>query len=250
MSEGKNKKYDLVFSIGSSCACSGALRSVRLQFLSFPFDWVKDGSLSNRVEIMENDFNDYFNKEDLFFTIKYEEDKLVYQNKKSGINFVHDFKTDKSFDEYYELNKEKYDRRAKRLLNMIKNSKNILAVYVQLPDDNTVLNSDVLINCQSRLQKKFPEQNIDLLVVQSDKNLCFPEMKIENISDNIRKLIFDYENIEQDKFGVNTKKLKYIIGNVVKLSGKNLTFKNRYFIFLHNVKMFVRKKFLNYEKHI
>jgi len=44
-----NTEYDLAFSLGQACACSTTLRAARLQFASFPFDWLSNASLEERT---------------------------------------------------------------------------------------------------------------------------------------------------------------------------------------------------------
>ena len=101
------KKYDLVFALGSSCACSIALRNAGLQQLSMPLDSnefdLPDGksSLSSRLAIMESGFADCPREKD---------------------------------PDFMKFMKDKYDRRAARFMSAVKEAKTcILSVYIDSP---------------------------------------------------------------------------------------------------------------------
>jgi hypothetical protein len=50
--ETKHERYDLAFSLGAACSCSVALRRAKLQFASFPLDWIALGSPVSRTAIL------------------------------------------------------------------------------------------------------------------------------------------------------------------------------------------------------
>ena len=62
------KTYDLYISLGAACSCTTTIRKCNLQFFSYPYDWVANVSYLDRVKFLTNDFQGWFNKEDLKFS--------------------------------------------------------------------------------------------------------------------------------------------------------------------------------------
>ena len=60
----KFKKYDLIFSIGEACSCTEMLRKCRLQFYSYPFDWLFGSTFLNRIKMLCDDMKTFINKEE------------------------------------------------------------------------------------------------------------------------------------------------------------------------------------------
>lgn len=75
----------------------------------------------------------------------------------------YDFAFGKPLTETYDAVKEKYDRRIKRQFWQIKNSKNVLVVYLQIPNDQAEIDDKMLLESHNILKDAFPEQNITLL---------------------------------------------------------------------------------------
>ena len=59
-------KYNLFVSLGEDCACTSYLRDCKLQFASFPFDWLTHASFEKRIELVCNNFKDFLNFNDLY----------------------------------------------------------------------------------------------------------------------------------------------------------------------------------------
>ena len=55
-------QYDLVFSLGQACACSLTLRTANLQLASFPLDWLADGTLPSRVDLLIRRFDHWLDR--------------------------------------------------------------------------------------------------------------------------------------------------------------------------------------------
>ena len=60
-------EYDLAFSVGQACACSLTLRTARLQFASFPFDWLASSTLTRRIDLLVRRFDHWLEKEDFIY---------------------------------------------------------------------------------------------------------------------------------------------------------------------------------------
>lgn len=222
------KKYDLIFSIGQACSCSSILRQTRLQFASYPFDWVGGITTVGRAKLICNNFKNFMNKEDL------EDQKRnngaigrmcrqVYRNKLTNMDFLHDFEINVPFDEMYKQVKEKYERRASRLVNRIENSKNVLVVLIQVPKRNIIEADESLIETQRLLKEKFTNTNIDLLCFNCAEDSDF---LITKLSENVAKISYDYDAYDlKFPYNTNNKKLEWIFCNL-KISNKFLTSNN------------------------
>lgn len=134
--------------------------------------------------------------------------------------------------ETYGKVKAKYDRRIKRQLDQIECSKNVLIVYLQIPNDRSVVNNDILIISHNKLKRRFPQQNITLLYIYC--NHGSQQIKFEEIQEGLIKTEYDYDAyIEAVPYAVNDMILQKQICKI-KLTRKFITYKNlcRRYIYL------------------
>ena len=164
--------YDAIISLGEDCYTSMALRYCHLQDYTLPFDWCRGilpgkstlGGIPVKVDLICNDFKDYFNIED--FDNQGPNPKeidywhLCCVNRKTGLRYRHDFPSDKEFAESFPEIKEKYDRRVERFYNLVTHSDKILFVFMSRTSDYP---NEKLVEQCAKLQSKFPAQRIDLL---------------------------------------------------------------------------------------
>ena len=183
------KQYDYIFSIGEACLCASALRILGLRDFSGPFDWLFGATIIERIDIMINEFENYFNKEDLIFNSQRKDQKPndIYYNTRTKIIFNHDFPIDGLFDVSYPKIKEKYDRRISRIISILKSKKPVLIVFMELPDEtiNGIKSIDELTESLNKLQTKFNNKNIDILYIKHDTNMKDGEYTINKITQNI-----------------------------------------------------------------
>ena len=238
-----NFKYDLYVSLGEACSCSLALRGSKLQFYSYPLDWIFGAEIIERAKYFGNYFEHFIDKKDLTPSFEVRSASCrAYYNNLNGITFNHDFKNDIPFDEMHEKVIEKYKRRANRVIEQIKNSKNVLFVYIQSPDNDKILSDDTLKETQNLLQSYFPNVKIDLLYLSCKRDV--KKMVKENISKNIRKFSFDYDmRNEQVPYAVNTKTLDSIFRHF-SITDKHLTKDNIKDRNIYKKKMLLRGKLL------
>lgn len=189
------KKYDLIFGIGEACSCSQILRKCRLQFFSYPFDWLFGSDILTRARVLTDNYRDFINYEDLedFCMTNKDEHNLceIYRNKKNDIHFNHDFAYGKPLSETYEAVRIKYDRRANRQISQIEKSKKILAVYVQTPDNRKPVDNNTLIEVYNTLKSRFPKQDINLLYLFCDHDKKI--IKQETVQEGVYRFDFDYD---------------------------------------------------------
>ena len=183
-------KYDLIFSMGEACSCSELIRSLNYQNYSYPFDWIAGCTFLERSKILINEFKDFINKEDLeFLQFASITNNDVYKNKSNNLVFNHDFTSGVDFNEMYIKVKEKYNRRINRLLENIKNSQNILILYLETPIKNhPYINDNEIIEGFNLIKQKYPNKNIDLLYFTNLK-----DKKIVNLNNNIKRIYLYYK---------------------------------------------------------
>ncbi len=192
--------FDFVFSLGAACLSTQSLRKADLQFASYPFDWLAGGNICKRAEIISSDFSSFMQKKNLK-DLKIDNKARthlceVYEDTKNGIILNHDFEYGKTLDETFDDVRKKYDRRIERLMTNIKSSKNILACYIEISDENGIKNSDEdIIKAQKTLAEKFPNQNIYLLYLQ----YCPTGYTETKLSDKVIKISFDYKKHKNAK---------------------------------------------------
>ncbi len=201
----QTQEYDLICSIGEDCACTMYLRQHHLQKFSYPFDWLTKATFKSRIECVINDFEFFFDKEDFKIIPKPKDQSTdascdYYENVKTGFYFYNDFSSNENFNSVFSNIKEKYKRRAKRLLEAINSSSKVLFVWW---GRSCVIGEKELIDAQKLLSKKFPNTTIDLLILESSLSL---EYYYEKISDNIVRHRYDIRhqylnNVSQTTLG-------------------------------------------------
>jgi hypothetical protein len=184
----KKQKYDIIYSLGSDCACALYLNKNNLRSTSGPFDWVSNMSFNNRVQLILNDFKDYLKLSDLknitpndrVHNTKYE----VYINNKLECIFPHDFAIDIPFDKSYNEVLKKYQRRIDRFYNNINQKPKVLLIWFSL---NSVLSNQDILVANDKLYNKF-NKNIDLLIIEHNDDLLNKKMQINKLTENITKI--------------------------------------------------------------
>ena len=176
------RSYNAVISLGQYCVTSTALRRLHLFEGSLPFDWSAGiletqcgkGGLSGTVDLICNAFNNFFNFDD-FENRGNNQENDVYNlwivNKRTGLQYKHDFPANKGFEASCEDVKEKYIRRVRRLYDLIDKSNRICFVYIAR---DSGFEEKYLLEQQLKLAKKFHDKKIDFIYILHDKNLEDP----------------------------------------------------------------------------
>ncbi len=203
------QKFDLFVSLGNVCQISFNMRANKLQFKSYPFDWLCKGSINSLMELFNNDFQDFLNKSDLVPTER-NELNLVVDNTRTGYGFLHDFQCD-TIDEDYDIISEKYRRRFDRLDKSIRNLRSVLFVYRN--DDTGAEMIQQLRNTLIRKYKSTKKINILWIVRQPNQKSIIKT----KISDGIYRVTFDcdafYGQDENARWTGNTSQYKELFQN-------------------------------------
>lgn len=204
------KKYDIIYLLGSNCACALYLNKNNLRNTSGPLDWVVGLDFKQKIDLILNDFKEYCNLEDLeIITSKNEcNPHISCKNKKNGCYFFHDFPMNVPLETSYHQVAEKYERRIKRFYDNIYTKEKVLLVWFSL-DIETPLED--IKQASEKLNKKFGKE-INLLCIEHNENLSEKEIKIQKLSKNVTKIELyakNHENIEGFSKG-NVKKCNKI----------------------------------------
>ena len=178
----KIKKYDTIMSIGAACFVPTVLKSKNLRDFSGPFDWMYGAGIEERLKIVKNRFQDYFNKEDFEFLARNPENgKYTYKNKRTGIIYNHDF-TSEILDETFDEIAQKYKRRIDRVLNLFDAPKTILFVYA---GQTLIGDKDKVIKLIDEINQKY-QATIDLLFINNNPEMSLKKYKrLKNISPHV-----------------------------------------------------------------
>lgn len=190
----QKREYDLILGMGSACNCTQALREAGLQNRSYPFDWLFGPKFSDRVQILINKFDKFFDLKDLKPINKTELDRFIVKNHYTNIFHNHDFYIDfGSLEQQYPKVKAKYDRRINRVLKLIDGDVNrkILLVYFQRPvksvDGFEEYSENDLNNMIKNLEKTFKNCEFNILFVKS-KDEMYPD-KIKYLKSKSSKIM-------------------------------------------------------------
>ena len=156
-------KYDEIISLGANCATATLLRKLGLRRWSYPFDWVSREDIGNRIDLILNNFENYFNFDDFSFEVKH--GKYYAQNHRTGYLMPHDFgrMTQAGPMATYQSANEKYIRRIKRFYDNVR-GREVLFVYFEMSKNESKIDIKYLMNLLLLLKQKTKANKVDLLV--------------------------------------------------------------------------------------
>ena len=166
----ENKEYDLIFSLGGSCAAACQLVQRGLRFCSLPLDWTffrhNGEPLRKLAESFDTDFKDFLLKENLKELEGDErgadhDGKMQYIDTYTGYRWVNHFEKPIEEEGAYELVKEKIDRRINRLDSFLSKSRRVLALVTNA---SLITKEDFDVLTKSFI-KKYPQLNIEYVYV-------------------------------------------------------------------------------------
>ena len=128
------EEYDYVISLGYNCEIANALLNCAARDASYPFDWTFS-NMSTIIHMFQNRFSDFFRKDE-FRLARYKGSPAMQY--KGGIVYVHDGQFDYLMRDlsFYTKQKEKYDRRTSRLMELLDTGKRIL--FIRYAYDDTI----------------------------------------------------------------------------------------------------------------
>lgn len=159
------KKYDIVYSLGSTCRMSDYLRMSGLRLTSGPFDWTGIESVATDLSWIDCKFKDFLRKEDLYIDDSKTGPKrtIWYVNRATRYMFPHEFVYGREFNEMFAEVHAKYERRIARLLASLENKK-VLFTYLARA---IVFNRDETIAAFTDFRKRH-NNRVDLICFVED----------------------------------------------------------------------------------
>lgn len=186
------KYYDVVIPLGEFCIAAHALRNCHISAETMPLDWsggvLQDkcgiGGLSGKIDLILNRFANFFERED--FEVKSDEpsntNHLQVQNKRTGLQYLHDFSVEKPLDVYFDEVKTKYLRRVDRFYDVMKKNKKICFFFMSLTYD---IDDIYLIEQALRLRTFFSNNQVDFLFIINNKEIKGEKFKFNQIADGM-----------------------------------------------------------------
>ncbi len=167
-------KYDCIISLGGNCAVANNLKFRGLRQYSLPFDWLLEYTpdfLENACTHIEERFSRWLHLENLIFYNLSREEGFYGRHKvlDTGAEriFLHDFCQAPLSKEEFDSVKEKYARRIERFYTKIYEARNVLfCVFVT----KAQISKERLISCKRRLEKVFPNKEINFFAVILESN--------------------------------------------------------------------------------
>lgn len=171
--------YDLVFALGSACLATQTLRASGLQYATFPLDWIYGMGMRGRAELVAEDFAGWMEPAD-FEPIDnpnaFGHDP--YRNRKTGMDFPHDFEKGVPFASSFAAVKAKYDRRIGRFQKLVASAKEALVVWVGDPRDEVGIADDEIEAALGALSRRFPGTEFHLIVLECDRSRTIAERAV------------------------------------------------------------------------
>lgn len=205
--------YDVIIPMGDCCAPAHYLSTSEKRICAFPFDWITPLSFCHAVNLIENHFENFFDKENLEPCDSANNEHVGYCDNHEKLFFYHDFSDYSLFDKEYSEIKKKYDRRIQRLYQFIKDSQDILYVHVgavkteiDRPEDDFA--------AFNRLKSMYPNKKHHLLYIfLSDEKRAKGGFEKIDVSDDIdyyicyEDSIIKKDNPRYAKFQTSIKKI-------------------------------------------
>lgn len=200
----KNKKFDVIYSIGFGCGMARILQVSHLRTTSGPFDWIVGPDFGYRIDLILNDFREFFNKDDFVLKNEIAEDYRpddpnrhndVYTNKKTGFIHPHDFMQGDDFETTFPIVLEKYNRRIQRFYEYLKDTnKRVLLAYLSF----SVIDDKLIYSSYKKLVEKFGD-HISLLIFNHKPNLDYKTIEKRYLDENV--VIYDLNTVLYDDNG-------------------------------------------------
>lgn len=160
----QKNSFSSYWSLGNDCLAASILKEIGLRQCSGPFDWIAGLSYLDKLELINNNFARFLNKDDLEYQDRKSLEGTIYvRNLYSNALFIHDFK-DKSIDDFNKV-ANKYHRRQSRFLSLIKET-NILFLYIENTENNFdyIKNIDSVIDFTQKVSDKIGVNHISVIL--------------------------------------------------------------------------------------
>lgn len=191
----RKKTYDIIYSLGPTCAAATYLNRHHLRVTSGPLDWCGDaggkGTIEERVRQVRTHFADALQLKNLHttempFDSIHDAHCALYIDEATHFYLPHDFLADRPIEETYEKVKAKYDRRIARFYENIADASRVLLVWVSYGSAPSYDNED--LKEQSRLMCEALGKTVDFLYIFNDDSMGLDEPAVkQDLAPNVVK---------------------------------------------------------------
>jgi len=189
------RKYDLAIPIGGACSATEAMRKAGLQWATLPLDWTGGPTFREKVDLICADFARWMTKSGMHPLPAAKFSREVFmKDDVLGFTFNHDFSFGVPFDEDYERVKAKFDRRIRRLYELIRGAKRVLLVWIGVPISKEVPKEDFAY-CRELFGRKWPGKTFDILYSLHADGVSFAD-RTDCEEAGVRYVTFDYRRRE------------------------------------------------------
>lgn len=201
------KRYDLVLGLGPACSCSQTLRKARLQLLSFPFDWTSylrnliqyPGDIPRKVDDICAGMAHWFEREDIAYVHREADGQDIPYNRRTTAFFPHDFHSPEELEKNFDKVKAKYARRISRMLELIRQAKDVLIVRLDAPPGEPPTPDDDCRYARRKMAETFGGTNFDFVHFRCEKGRTFKDRTDREIEPGFREIAFDYHDYTPGK---------------------------------------------------
>lgn len=185
----KIQTFDIIYSLGDSCAVALYMKQLCMRACSGPFDWLAGGDFKLRINLLINRFEGFLKAENLepvregrFYDPDgvHPHERFVCQ--KTGLFFIHDFDKNHPLRLSFPAVKEKYNRRVARMLHSLDTRKTLLIWFSY----DQVISDEVVIEQISKLHESYGK-NIHLLIVEHDDKAASDEIRHVQLTDCVER---------------------------------------------------------------
>lgn len=220
-------KFKYIVSLGYFCSPAMEFKRINRRPFSLPFDWLITPKLSDVINLINNNFEDFLYEEYFYQLLEHPQ---YYRNIKYNIDFYHDFSPFVSFDSQINDVTVKYNRRISRFYDIIRKPTLFLRYLSKEDFEYIVDNYELIVESI----KKFNSDN-DIIFVANDEH-------IRNLPPNISIYYVkkDFKDSVSRKFlKKNDALLQYISNNVETVTAPK---KSKHFGIIHKIYQKIRIK--------
>ena len=169
------KYYDNIISLGHCCHVAIVLKELELQGPTNVFDWSGGnlfdkcgiGGFEGKINLICNNFENFLNLEDFEeFDVQQNNHRAV-RNKRTGLQYIHDFTKSKSISDEFGEFSAKYNRRIERLYKILKEKESVLFLFVTRTEEIPL---ETIKKAEDNINRLFNDK-VDFLILQHQSSL-------------------------------------------------------------------------------
>ena len=192
--------YDIVLPIGSGCPTAMTLSHHAMRFASYPFDWLRGGSIEAQAHILAARFKGFFDLQDLkISSTETNEHHLVVDNTRWGYASFHDFPKGETVEASYPGISSKLDRRINRLISQLDAGCNVMLLWVDYPLEQAELPVDELQKALAKIQQAYPNSTFSLLYIHNQEGLTYSNRIEKHVTPHICQISIAYNAHKVDQ---------------------------------------------------